>query len=555
MSTTALTTSRRAQEQVTWPARADQRARKLAWAALAICAVVAVGWFADVEVLKRLSGSALTMKLNTAVACGLLAAACLTSIQWLRQACVLIVLVFGALLLLQYSAGVDLHIDQLLVQDSSSSAAGYPGRPTAATGVCLILLGAARVFNELHRSVLAQLLATVPTALSALAVFGYLYGVSPLYVAGSFSTMNPATAVTLLLLSLATLLVTPGGMLQWISFGTDPGAVLQRFLIPVAVVVLPAGGWLVVEGRRSELYTPEFGSALLMVFSTCVVVALAMVTGRIALRIDDERETLLDKLGAANQQLEDRVRVRSHQLNRQRTKLVLLEERDRIARDLHDRVTQRIFAAGLQLTSLGRTQRKSADKTGRPEVVADRLDGIAIELDLVIRELRNSIFELTSIDDHEDIEQIVRDIISRASRILGYMPRVEVRGQVAGLRSDLVAQVASVVQEGLSNIARHAHASAAEVTLTATGEHIEVCVRDNGDGMPEPLPRSSGVSNLISRARDLGGTATWSANAPYGTTLTWRVPREVDGSTEGYVKRTPVAFSDSDHRRVASAGS
>jgi signal transduction histidine kinase len=251
--------------------------------------------------------------------------------------------------------------------------------------------------------------------------------------------------------------------------------------------------------------------------------------------------------------IEDRVRVRSHQLNRQRTKLVLLEERDRIARDLHDRVIQRIFAAGLQISSLGRVQRKAAANAGSTDVaVADSLDVIAIELDLAIRELRNSIFELTSIDDHEDIEQVVRDIVSRASRILGYMPRVEVSGQIAGIRPDLVAQLASVIQEGLSNVARHAHASAAEVALTATEEHIQVSITDNGSGMPDPLPRSSGISNLLSRARHLGGTATWTPNLPAGTVFEWRVPRDSHGTVEGYGNDTPVALSESSQSPVAS---
>ena len=152
---------------------------------------------------------------------------------------------------------------------------------------------------------------------------------------------------------------------------------------------------------------------------------------------------------------------------------------------------------------------------------------VATELDLAIRELRNSIFELTSIDDHDNVEQVVRDIAARASRILGFSPRVEVVGAVVGLPSDLVAQMASVIQEGLSNVARHARADAVEVCVEASEDHLQVRIVDDGIGLPDPLPRSSGI-NMMNRARNLGGTATWRNHEPTGTTLVWRVPRDPD---------------------------
>jgi len=227
------------------------------------------------------------------------------------------------------------------------------------------------------------------------------------------------------------------------------------------------------------------------------------------------------------------VRGKAHQLNRQKTKLALFEERDRIARDLHDRVIQRIFAAGLQVAAISRTARKEATEHGHADSpVPDNLNTVATELDLAIRELRNSIFELTSIDDHDNLEQVVRDIAARASRILGFMPRVEVSGAVVGVPPDLVAQLASVIQEALSNVARHARADAVEVVVEATEDVVQVRVVDDGVGLPDPLPRSSGISNLMNRARNLGGTATWGNNAPSGTELVWRVPRDRDEALE-----------------------
>ena len=139
---------------------------------------------------------------------------------------------------------------------------------------------------------------------------------------------------------------------------------------------------------------------------------------------------------------------------------------------------------------------------------------------------------------------MVRDVASRASRILGFMPRVEVTGEVVGVPPELVAQLASVMQEGLSNVARHAHASSAEVSLHVTERDLRVRISDDGIGMPDPLPRSSGISNLMSRARNLGGSASWTANEPVGTVMVWTVPRDGVPRTEGYGNVTAVTVSD-----------
>jgi signal transduction histidine kinase len=527
----------------------------LAGAALLICLLAAVGWYTRVEVLTTFSTSPISMKVNTALAYGVLAAAYLTANTRARRILLSLVLGAGLLIVIEYALGADVHIDQVLIRDWTRSDGEFPGRPALTTGVALAMLASAGWLIELRRSAAAQLLTLLPLLGGCLGIYGHIFSVPSLYDY-EYAAIALPTAITTVLMSGVTLISAPRAVTHWIMFGKDPGAALQRLLIPVATFVIPAGGWLAVTGWRDGLYEPALGAALLVMSSALMVVGIALWAGRLALRIDDEREELIDQLGTVNHQLEDRVRVRSHQLNRQRTKLVLLEERDRIARDLHDRVIQRIFAAGLQISSLGRNQRKAAAKTGSSDVaVADSLDVIAIELDLAIRELRNSIFELTSIDDHEDIDQVVRDIVSRAARILGFMPRVDVSGQIAGIRPDLVAQLASVIQEGLSNVARHANASAAEVTLSATEEHLQVCVADNGTGMPEPLPRSSGISNLMSRARNLGGTATWTPNSPEGTVFVWRVPREVAGTVDDYGNDTPVAFSESSQSPVASTGS
>jgi len=552
MSTSALVRSRRAQERVSWPARARSRAQLLAAVVLLFAVAVTLGWVFHVEPLVSPGATRAGTKLNVALAIACLAGTFFVADVRVRRLLRVVPLLYGVAVLVEYALDVDLHIDQLLVSDWTDAL--VPGRPAGATAGCLVLLAVAGQLNELGRPVAAQLLSTLPLTVGTLALYGHLYGVESFQAFRAYSTMTPLASIAVMLLSGATLMVAPKGVVQWMSFGKDPGAALQRLLIPAGVVVLPLGGWLTVQGYRRGLYSSGFGTALLVAFCAVVVVVLAIISGRLALRIDDQREALLEQLGEVNHELEDRVRVRSHQLNRQRTKLVLLEERDRIARDLHDRVIQRIFAAGLQVGGVARTQRKLATRDGADPAVADGLDAIAIELDLAIRELRNSIFQLTSIADHDDVEQVVRDIVSRASRILGFMPRVDVTGQIAGLDADLVAQVASVIQEALSNVARHARADAAQVSVWADHEVLRLTIADDGVGLPDPLPRSSGISNLLDRARQLGGTASWGANDPKGTVVVWEVPRE-GGARDDYGNDTPVARSDSSHSAVPSAGS
>jgi signal transduction histidine kinase len=376
--------------------------------------------------------------------------------------------------------------------------------------------------------------------------------------------MSLYAAVILIVVSCGSWLAVPFGVAQWVAFGRDTGASLQRMLVPVAVLLLPFVGWVEVRGARAGWYADPFGHAMLMAFAALVVGVVGYRVGRTALAMDQERDTLLDELHRVNATLEDRVRVRSHQLDRQRTKLSLFEERDRIARDLHDRVIQRIFAAGLQVAGLARTARKEALRRGDDAGVADSLDVVATELDLAIRELRNSIFELTSVDDHDDLAQVVQDIAARASRILGFMPRIEVSGETTDVAPDLVAQVASVIQEGLSNIARHAYAAGAEVAVEVGDGEVCLRITDDGVGLPDPLPRSSGINNMLNRARTLGGAASWTANEPTGTVLLWRVPKKaaapapvglIDGRGYANVKVTPVAASDSSQSSAASTGS
>lgn len=519
---------RRVEHRARWPQRAQRVVAPAALVVALFALIPVLGWVLEEPRLVRLEQDLTSTKFNTAVCLLFISAAFITTRVAVRRGLLVVPLLIAAATLVEHLADIDLGINELVVDDPFTQPPRLPGLMSPTAALALLCLAAGGLASSLRHRAVAQVVLLPPFALGMSALLGYAYGVRELYDFGRLTPMSPPTAAGMVALSLIVLLSIDGGALQRVLFGRDPGAALQRVLIPVAVVVLPVAGWVRVQALENGV-PPAAGTAAMVTLAAVTMVGIGVLAGNAAGRIDAERESLIDELNAVNADLEERIRVRSLQLNRQRTKLALLDERDRIARDLHDRVIQRIFAAGLQVASLERTARKEGHGD---DALVSGLDTVARELDLAIRELRNSIFELTSIADHDDVEQVIHDVVARASRILGFRPRVTVSGETHGLPSELVAHIATVVQESLSNIARHAQASEAEVTFHADDHSVEVRVSDDGVGMPDPLPRSSGVSNLINRAQDLDGTATWTPREPHGTVMTWRVPRRLEASEE-----------------------
>ncbi|MEU6534365.1 PAS domain-containing sensor histidine kinase [Streptomyces sp. NPDC047000] len=198
----------------------------------------------------------------------------------------------------------------------------------------------------------------------------------------------------------------------------------------------------------------------------------------------------------------------------------VMADRDRIARDLHDMVIQRVFGAGLALQSItGRVE--------RPDL-AKRLTSVMDELDATIRELRGAIFNL-----HQPLQKAISlraqvvDETGAATERLGFEPVVEFHGPVdAALPDETAVQLLAVLREALSNAVKHAHASAVTVSVHA-GRDLLLEVTDNGRGLGQPT-RSSGLTNLRRRAEKLGGTFEATGPATGGTRLRWRIPLEAD---------------------------
>ena len=203
-----------------------------------------------------------------------------------------------------------------------------------------------------------------------------------------------------------------------------------------------------------------------------------------------------------------------------RQRMILLEDRDRIARDLHDHVIQRLFAAGLSVQSL---QAAVSPQHG------ERLHRIVSDLDDTIRQIRHTIFQLrrSGPAGTEPVRSAVLDVIAALSPLLGFEPRVQFSGAIDILvDGDLKDDIIAVVREALTNIARHARATAAEVTLDAHAGWLSVVVADDGVGLGGS-ERRSGLANLRERAEQRGGSLTIDsadALARSGVALSWRVP-------------------------------
>ncbi|MGH4026918.1 MAG: GAF domain-containing protein, partial [Pseudonocardiaceae bacterium] len=197
--------------------------------------------------------------------------------------------------------------------------------------------------------------------------------------------------------------------------------------------------------------------------------------------------------------------------------LDVLADRDRIARDLHDHVIQRLYASGMSLQG---TLRLVSRQDAR-----ERIQKVVGQLDETIQDIRTSIFDLHTAGDDKpgSLRRRLLDVVTEASADTGLAASVRMSGAVDTLVSPTIAEHAeAVVREGVSNAVRHASANTVTVTAEA-GDDLVIDIIDDGIGIPEGVARS-GLDNVAQRAVACHGTATVAALPGGGTRLTWRVP-------------------------------
>ncbi len=236
-----------------------------------------------------------------------------------------------------------------------------------------------------------------------------------------------------------------------------------------------------------------------------VEIALSPLSGEIAATVATVRD-VTERLETSAQLLEAK------------TRLEVLDDRDRIARELHDSVIQRLFAAGLHLQA----------STGRPDTT-ERVSAVVDEIDEAIREIRGVIFTLQRPSQLDSgLAAALSVSINEAARLLGHRPTLRLGGILGNVSNELSSELLTVLREALMNVAKHARATKTDVSLDVGTDAVTLVVSDDGVGIA-PTTRGQtgglGLRNIGERAARLGGHATFTACDPRGTEVRWVVPR------------------------------
>lgn len=226
----------------------------------------------------------------------------------------------------------------------------------------------------------------------------------------------------------------------------------------------------------------------------------------------DERSCHLDDLSTFAERLTVSLVASTARTDKARAQL--FEDRDRIARDMHDHVIQRLFATGMSLQSAVRM----SDESVRP-----RLERAVDDLDAAIKDIRHTIFALHRPLGVRKLASEITAVCRDASVTLGFPPHLRLSGRTNDLAEQLEADVLAVLREGLSNVAKHAAATRVDVAIEVNGG-VVVSVVDDGRGLAPGRERSSGLDNLRRRAEERGGTLLLEPHKPSGTRLVWSVP-------------------------------
>ncbi len=198
--------------------------------------------------------------------------------------------------------------------------------------------------------------------------------------------------------------------------------------------------------------------------------------------------------------------------------LTVLQDRDRIAKDLHDLAIQRLFATGMTLEGVTRM-------IDNP-TVSERVGRAVDDIDETIKLIRTTIFALQERDQEFDKQSVRARVLAEvedAARVLGYAPALRLEGPIdTQVSGEIAENVIAVLREGLSNAVRHAQATSIEVSLAVAAD-VTLRISDNGVGIPATA-RRRGLRNLAERAKKLDGTLVVRPGAERGIVLEWRVP-------------------------------
>lgn len=240
-------------------------------------------------------------------------------------------------------------------------------------------------------------------------------------------------------------------------------------------------------------------------------------------RLDAELIDRAIRYAIARRSSETRLQTAQDQLDR-------LSDRERMARDMHDTVIQQLFATGMALQSIS-TRITDAEIRSR---LLEAVDGI----DDGIRQLREAIFGIHKQQQEMTLLEQMTELVAQREEHLGFAPLLRASAEIGNASGGVRHDVLAVLGEALSNVAKHAGASAVEVTVSVSSGHLVLDVTDNGNG-----PRSAadvdatltghGLRNLRERAEHRGGSFNVRPGPGGGTSLTWSAPLNEEPTEEG----------------------
>ncbi len=209
-----------------------------------------------------------------------------------------------------------------------------------------------------------------------------------------------------------------------------------------------------------------------------------------------------------------------------RHRVTLYQERERIARELHDVIVQRLYGTGMQLDRVRRNMRKRFAQADGARL-SDAID----QLDQTIEEIRGTVRALRSPEPRHDpgtptdLAESARGEVRIAGELLGYPPTLELSGEFADIPAERADHIRAALREALSNVVRHSGASETRVTLTRDAEGVKLRVRDNGSGVPQGVA-TRGLRHLAERADAAGGRFFLNSSPSLGTLVAFDLPLE-----------------------------
>ena len=301
-------------------------------------------------------------------------------------------------------------------------------------------------------------------------------------------------------------------------------------------VLIPVDGSLsgsVIEGKQPRLVNDGVGDRLPLSADRTLgptmavpLIAAGMAEGvlLVARLTGNSRFTAADLEMAANFAGQASVAMELAKARSAHQRMLLLEDRGRIARDLHDHVIQQLFGTGLELQSIAGSLGAGQD--------SHRVLAAVNTLDVAITQIRTAIFALstTPTGSEPTVRHRLIDLASELAGALSHTPRVEFSGPVdLVIVGSLADDVVAVSREALTNSAKHANATHTSLALTVSNGAVMLAITDDGIGakLGSKKPRRSGIANLEQRATRRGGTFTFDSG-PEGSRVNWTVPFDLE---------------------------